>query len=455
MSYDFFPPTVPRYRSILNVSKFIKNPFPVLDEAVDAFGKTYSFFMGGAQKAVLTVDAEIIKQVLQKHHRIYEKSEIVTDILAKYVGKGLLTNIGDQWLRQRRLIQPGFHRKRIESLESLMRIEIDACMEIWKIKSAQQEIFDVFVEMNKLTFAIVARTLFSTSLEASGLHQLSELISTIQDFIVKEVRQPYKRWWYALTGQTKHHVGLAHSARELIRQNITLRKNATEQPDDLLGMLLEARYEDTGQPMDEEQLIDECLILFVAGHETSANAMAWMIYLLGKHPAEWKKLREASKSVSSSFDSGFAGASPASTSLASTNVMRNVVLETLRLHPPAWVVDRVSLADDDINDWHFPKGTIWIIYIRGMHRQPEYWPLPDDFIPERWDRPDVQKDAFMPFGAGPRLCIGEHFAMMEMQVILESIVKCFDFELKTAVVKDKPLVTLRPDRPIMIQLGDR
>ena len=112
----------------------------------------------------------------------------------------------------------------------------------------------------------------------------------------------------------------------------------------------------------------------------------------------------------------------------------------------------MSLEADDINEWHFPKGTTWIIYIRGLHRQPEYWPLPDDFIPERWDRPDVNRDAFLRFGSGPRLCIGEHFAMMEMQVILESIVKHFDFELKTTIVKDKPLVTLRPDRAIMIQL---
>lgn len=456
MPVPHFPPTVPRYQSLLNVSKFIKNPFPVLDEAVLEFGKTYSFFMGGAQKAVLTVDEDVIKQVLQKHHRIYEKSDIVTDILAKYIGKGLLTNTGDQWLRQRRLIQPGFHRKRIEALESLMRIEIDATMQQWKEKAGKKESFDAYVEMNKLTFAIVARTLFSTSLEESGLSQLSGLISTLQGFIVKEVRQPYKRWWYKLSGQTRHHIKLAMSARELIRQNIILRKNQTEQPDDLLAMLLEARYEDTDQPMDEEQLIDECLILFVAGHETSANAMAWMIYLLGKHPAEWRKLREAAGNKLHYKNIVMAGANPAGTKHGNfESLLRNIVMETLRLYPPAWVVDRVSLEDDDINEWHFPKGTTWIIYLRGMHRQPEYWPLPDEFIPERWDRPDVNRDAFLPFGSGPRLCIGEHFAMMEMQVILGEIVSRFDFKLETEIVKEKPLVTLRPDRPVMIRVASR
>ena len=199
--------------------------------------------------------------------------------------------------------------------------------------------------------------------------------------------------------------------------------------------MLEARYEDNGQPMDEEQLIDECLILFVAGHETSANAMAWMIYLLGKHPAEWRKLKDA----------GDVGKTP--------HLLRNVMMETLRLYPPAWVVDRVSLEDDDINEWHFPKGTTWIIYIRGLHRHPEYWPLPDQFIPERWDRPDVNRDAFLPFGSGPRLCIGEHFAMMEMQVILVEIVRRFEIKLETPAVFEKPLVTLRPDRPVMISVG--
>ncbi len=436
MSQSRFPPLTNRFKSFLNVRKFIRDPFPLLDQAIGRFGKTYSFYMGGVQKAVLTVDPEAIRQLLQKHHRLYEKSSIVTDILARYIGKGLLTATGDQWLRQRRLIQPGFHRKRIESLESLMRLEIDACMRRWDETAKAGQSLDAYQEMNKLTFSIVARTLFSSSLEESGLHRLSNLISTIQEFIIREVRQPFKRWWYRLSGQTSHHVRLALSARELIRDNIRMRQQATAQPDDLLTMLLETRYEDTGLPMEEEQLIDECLILFVAGHETSANALSWMIYLLGKHRPEWIRLREADQ--------------------AERPVrIRNVILETLRLYPPAWVIDRVSLAEDQILQYHLPKGTTWIVYIRGMHRQADHFHDPDAFIPDRWDEPDIYREAFLPFGSGPRLCIGEHFAMMEMQLILEAIVDRWDFVLLTGDIKEKALVTLRPDKAVQIRLAAR
>src|SRR5687767_4639621 len=195
-----FPPVTSRYKSLINANQFIRNPFPILDDAVKKLGTTYTFYMGGMQKAILTVDPVATRHVLQKHHKAYEKSEIVTDILAKYVGNGLLTSTGEHWLRQRRLIQPGFNRKRIESLQSLMQAEIDACMFRWKTYSDEKKVFDAYEEMNQLTCYIDARTLFSTSLEESGLNELCRLISILQAYIIKEVRQPYKRWRFNISG---------------------------------------------------------------------------------------------------------------------------------------------------------------------------------------------------------------------------------------------------------------
>src|SRR5687768_6437568 len=241
-----FPPVASRYKSLINANQFIRNPFPILDDAVKKLGTTYTFYMGGMQKAILTVDPVATRHVLQKHHKAYEKSEIVTDILARYVGHGLLTSTGEHWLRQRRLIQPGFNRKRIESLQSLMQTEIDTCMRRWKTYAEQNKVFDAYEEMNQLTFRIVARTLFSTSIEETGLTELSQLISVLQAYIIKEVRQPYKRWWFKISGITKKHIRLAEGARELIRSFIIERKSALEKPNDLLSMLLETRYEDSG-----------------------------------------------------------------------------------------------------------------------------------------------------------------------------------------------------------------
>lgn len=428
-----FPPLASRLKSLIHAGQFIKNPFPILDAALARFGSTYTFYMGGMQKAVITIDPKAVRHILQKQHRVYEKSVIVTDLLGKYTGKGLLTSTGDYWLRQRRLIQPGFHKRRIDSLQSLMTVEVDACMDRWAPMAASGTPFDAYEEMNHLTFRIVARTLFSTSLEEHGLVQLSQQISTLQSFIIREVRQPYKRWWFKISGKIKEHLLLAKEAREIIRDVIRARKNSGEAPDDLLTMLLESRYEDSGMGMEEEQLIDECLILFVAGHETSANALSWMIYLLGKHEEEFNRLQAADSALQA-------------------KMIQNVVQEGLRLYPPAWVSDRISLQDDHVEGFFLPKDTMWILYIRGMHRHPYYWKEPDLFIPDRWNDPDLNKEAYMPFGSGPRMCIGEHFAIMEMQLILTEIIRHWDIKLISKEINEKPLVTLRPLEPVMITI---
>jgi cytochrome P450 len=433
MSNYKLPPIASRIKFLLRARQFIHNPIPIIDSTLKLLGTTYTFYMGGVEKGVLTIDPVAVKHVLQKNHRGYEKSAIVTDLLAKYTGRGLLTSTGDYWLRQRRLIQPGFHKRRIEALQSLMKSEVDTCMERWADFATSTTMFDAYAEMNHLTFRIVARTLFTTSLEENGLLQLSDLISTLQSFIVKEVRQPYKRWWFNLSGSIKHHMDLAAGARDIIRQVIIERRKYNEHPDDLLSMLLDSKYEDTGLGMDDEQLIDECLILFVAGHETSANALSWMIYLLGKHPEHAQQIRAADP-------------------VAREIMVRNVIQESIRLYPPAWVVDRISLADDHVLDYHLPKGTVWIIYIRGMHRHPDYWDQPDQFIPDRWNDQHLNKEAYMPFGAGPRLCIGEHFAQMEMELILGEIIHLWDIRLVNKVITEKPLVTLRPLEPVLISL---
>ncbi len=436
MSSYNFPPAASRFKSLYYARQLIKYPFPILNKALSSLGTTYTFYMGGVQKCILTSNPVAVRHLLQKNHKAYEKAPIVTDLLAKYIGKGLLTSSGDYWLRQRRLIQPGFHKRRIESLQSLMKMEVDACMDRWSTKASSDTPFDAYEEMNHLTFSIVARTLFSIHLEDHGLVQLSHLISVLQSFIVKEVRQPYLRWWFQLSGQIHGHLKLSDEARKIIRNVIWKRKKSTEKPDDLLTMLLESKYEDTGLGMEDDQLIDECLILFVAGHETASNSLCWMIYLLGKHPNYLLRLQAADEE-------------------SQHTLIRNAVQETLRLYPPGWVLVRISREDDKVLDYSIPKGTVWIMYIRAMQRHPEYWKDGDQFIPDRWNEPDINKDAYMPFGAGPRLCIGEHFAMMEMHLIISNIIRLWDFQLHTMEIKEKPLITLRPLGEVLISIKPR
>ena len=195
-----YPPTASRLGSLINAGRFIKNPIPILETAVEKLGQTYTFFMGGMEKAILTTDPVAARHVLQKHHKAYEKSAIVTDILARYVGHGLLTSTGDHWLRQRRLIQPGFQRKRIDALSVLMQKEVDACMEQWTVYHASQKKFDAYVEMNQLTFRIVAKALFSTSIEAPcALNAVSGMLWHFMQALLSATGSPAMRPWGQLS----------------------------------------------------------------------------------------------------------------------------------------------------------------------------------------------------------------------------------------------------------------
>ncbi|RZK28698.1 MAG: cytochrome P450, partial [Hymenobacter sp.] len=231
----------------------------------------------------------------------YHKSDLTHGLL-RYLGKGLLTNEGADWLRQRRLIQPGFHRQRLAGLTRLMRAaadewvaELDGQTAADKAKNGIE--LDAHTAMTRVAFRIVARSVFGNSLSDAELMQLSDWLTAIQLFYVTTIRQPYLLPLQHLRGRYRHHDDLAQRLRELVRAAIA-RHRATQAaapanaapPDDLLQMLLDARYEDTGEPMTEHQLIDELNILLVAGHETSANALAWGFYLLACHPEAQEKL---------------------------------------------------------------------------------------------------------------------------------------------------------------------
>ncbi len=443
------PPIVPRGPTFLKATQFIKNPIPILDEHIEKYGDSYTFFMGGLKKSIVTSDPAFIQYVLQKGHRKYEKSEIQTDILSQYIGHGLLTAKGEYWLRQRRLIQPGFHRERINELSELMIEETIDYFDKLSAKSGQ--VVDLYAEMNTLTFRLVARTLFSSSIDEHGLEELSSLISTVQSFIIREVRQPYLKWWFQWSGLIRKHIKLAHESFEIIGTLIDDRKASGEKHGDLLDMLMSSRYEDTDDGMTRQQLIEECLILFVAGHETSANALGWMAYALAKHPEVLKKTRTEVQNI--------IGEGPIQTGhISQLDYCKQVIEETLRMYPPAWVTDRVSKEADEFDGFSFPANTIIIVYLYGLHHNPKYWNDPNLFQPERFseaNRKEFPSQAYKPFGGGPRLCIGNHFALMEMQVIVAELVRRFEWELIDEEIEMAPMITLRPDGGVKVKLNVR
>lgn len=444
-------PRVPRLRSFRNSWALAANPIPVISDYLDQYGDTIGLHLGGVRPTLLTRDPGLIQHILQRNHRNYPKSEMSHGV-ARYLGHGLLTSEGSYWLQQRRLIQPGFHRQRLAGLTQLMVGVIDECLAPVEAQArAQGGAVEVPVHelMTTTAFRIIARSVFSTSMTEAELQHLARLLTDIQAFYVRTLRQPYLRPWLGVSGQYRHHDGLAAEMRRLIMGYIQRRKAAIGPgPDDLLQMLLDARYEDTGLPMTDEQVLDEAAILLVAGHETSANALSWLWYLLARHPEEAARVRAEQAAV-------LGAAPPSFAELPRLPYSMQVIQETLRLYPPAWIVDRQAAEDDEYQGLPLPKGTLISAYLYGVHHSPRLWPEPEAFRPARFG-PEQQREqvpyAFIPFGGGPRLCIGNQFALTEMQLVLLRVLRRFEVEwVEQPAVQMRPLITLRPRAEIRLR----
>ena len=216
-------------------------------------------------------------------------------------------------------------------------------------------------------------------------------------------------------------------------------------------MLIDARYEEDGTAMTLDQLLDECLILFVAGHETTANALSWAFYLLAKEPQHLPQIRRESIYWKDEEHPHFHH-------LPSLVYTLQVIEEALRLYPPAWIIDRVALADDEVNGFEIPKDTMVILYTYGTHHSKNLWNDPDKFLPRRFspeNQDKIRPYTYFPFGGGPRLCIGNNFALMEMQLVLSQLYHYFDFELISENINVLPLITLRPQEPLLFRIKAR
>ena len=383
------------------------------------------------KKLSFSQDKEFVEYILKQNHKNYFKSEIQSVTLGKYIGNGLLTNNGKDWLQQRRLIQPGFSKIKITNLVSIMDEEIEKAFQPFD-QEPEVDLYDFF---HTLAFNIVAKTLFSSDIEETEIKELGKIITEVQEVFAKEVRIPLYTQILSLFGIIGKTIKKSEKAKAIIQRVLDKRRNSGEEKNDLLDMLIQSRYEDTGLPMSDKQLVDEMLILFIAGHETTANALSFIFFEISQHPYEAEKLRQE---IENEGENAFS-----TESLMKKSFTMNVIKESMRLHPPAWAIDRQALEDDRFKDYSWEKGTLIILYIAGLHQNPKYWDHPTSFIPERFDDENAKNFAYYPFGAGPRLCIGEHFAMMEMALIVRKFYKKYNFQSYQKVLEKKALVTLR------------
>ncbi len=423
------PPHVPLARVLVNLPRMMANPIKRFNKYLQEYGRDFILSVGGSRRTHFTINAEVIQHVLQKNHKNYHKSAIQTDELARYLGRGLLTNNGQPWLTQRRLIQPGFHRQRLQALVAAMQTVInEACAELDAAAAAGERVILQDVTRN-MVFRVITRAIFTDGFDEEETNQLKTTMDTVQRYVIYPVRMPFLLRFLRWSGIEGKKLALTQEIRVRLQQRIQERRAGPPQ-DDLLQMLLDSRYEDDGSPMPEEQLIDEIMILFAAGHETSANALTWTIWLLLQHPEELAKVREEITAVEAAGPIDFESA-------RQLTYLTQVLEESMRLYPPAWITDRVALEADHVAGYDIQRGTTVGIFFFGLHRNPDYWDTPAAFRPERMTasaKKNRHPFAYLPFGGGPRLCIGNHFAILEMQLILARLLQDYDFVMPEKAV---------------------
>jgi cytochrome P450 len=389
-----------------------------------------------------------IKHALQENHRNYTKS-FDYQILARLLGNGLVTSEGDLWLRQRRLMQPMFHKQKIAAFGAMMVDCAGALLERWDARAKSGEAFDVTPEMMRLTLQIVGRALLTMDL--TGQADVIGRDMTITNERFAEFDLGMFAPWLPTPANLRFNRAV-RELRALVLDIIAKRRAEGRDYGDLLSMLLAVRDEETGEGMSDEQLRDEVLTLILAGHETTATALSWIWYLLSQHPEVEAKLH-------TELDAVLGGRAPAMADLANLTYTGMVVDEAMRVFPPVWAVGRAAIADDEIMGYHIPKGSNLMLSQYYAHRHPQFWENPERFDPERFSperaggRP---RYAFFPFGGGPRMCIGNIFALTEAQLILASVAQRYRLRLvPNHPIEVNPLVTLRPRYGVKVTLERR
>jgi cytochrome P450 len=403
----------------------------------------------GFQDRIFLNHPDYIEQALVIQQAKFHKSELTKRIVEGLLGQGLLISEGDFWRRQRRLAQPAFHRARINEYASAMTEIAQSHIHDWR--DGEQR--DLAREMMALTLEVAVRTLFGTALPDEA-HQVGHSMTFLMRYQLSRQRSPFRipeTWPTPRNKRAQRERDYLDSLVYRIIQERQSQPLNSNHHNDLLSLLMSAMDED-GTQMTPKQLRDETMTLFLAGHETTAQMLAWTWYLLGENRAVEARLQEELHGV-------LGGRSPEPSDFPKLPYLYAVMREVLRLYPPAYITARTSIEPTQIAGYDFPAGSTMLMSQWVMHRDARYYDDPDTFRPERWleglaDR--LPAGAYFPFGDGPRRCIGQGFAMLEAAIVIATLAQNFQFRLVTSrPVVPEPLITLRPRHGIRMILHSR
>lgn len=429
-----------------NLLEMRRDPMGLLMCSTEKYGGIVKLQLG-PQFAFLLTKPDYLKHVYLDHSKNYLKQTKAWKVFQLIFGQGLLTSEGELWRKQRKLMQPSFHRERIAGFVEVMKRTTQSMLEDWS-KFENKKSFDLASEMMALTLEIVGETLLGTKMkhQAKGI---AEALPIILEFTIYRTTRIVSLPLSFPTPKHREFKRALKLLRDVARKVIQDRISSQQENADLLSMLMAARDEVTGEGMSDEELLDEVMTIFLAGHETTANAMTWAFYLLSQHPEVEVQIREELAKV-------LQGRAVQFEDLPKLNYLERVIKEVLRLYPPAWFMGRLAMEDDVIDGYAIPKNSIVFLSPYVTQHQAEYWSEPEKFNPDRFLPENFSKQhrySYIPFGAGPRQCIGNHFAMMEMQVILAMILQKYHLSLAPGhEVAMDPQITLRPKDGMKMQL---
>ena len=414
-----------------NLHQYADNKLGFLEQCAREYGDFVPLRFGHLH-AMLVSDPDAIEQILVTNYRNFIKAPALRRSIVLF-GRGLLTSEGDFWRRQRKLTQPAFHRDRIAAYAQIMVDDAATITAQWE----DGQVCDIYEQMMRLTLKIALKTLFGT--EVGDASKVYDALETAQTDFARWIHYIVLLPDWIPTPQTG---GLRRAIRELdsiVYKIIHDRRESGEDRGDLLSMLLRVQDEDDGSYMTDRQLRDEILTLFLAGHDTTALTLTWTLYLLSQNPDREAKLLDELSFLN--------GRPPTLEDRPHLKYTEQVIIETMRLYPPAWTLGRTALADCTVGGHPVKAGTTLILSQWVMHRDPRHFPDPEAFQPERWDgdfAKTLPKYAYFPFGGGPRICIGSTFAMMELALVLATILPDWKFRHDPdQPIELMPSVTLR------------
>lgn len=416
-----------------SMRELVRNPLSFFTSITQEYGDIVCY-RPAPDTAYLLNHPDYVRHVLVDNNRNYSKDTYSIQVFKKVCGDGLITAEGEVWRAQRRLMQPAFHHSRLERLDGLIVQATQEMLPRWDDCCSQGEPVDIAREMARLTLSVTTRALFGVNL-GERVNQVGEIVNRS-----------------ALLFEKPSHPALQQAAqefRDVVDAIIQERKQDFKDSGDLLSSLILAKDERTGVCMGDEELRNQLFGLLLAGYETTANALTWTWYLLSQNPWAAERMQEE---VRRELD----GKIPAYADLERLPYLRQTLDESLRLYPPAWILGRRAIGDDEIGGYDVPAGTVVAISIYTLHRHPAFWENPTVFDPSRFEPHKAasrHKYAYIPFGGGPRQCIGSGFGLLEAALIMACVAQRYALHLAQGVeVQPQAIFVLRPNRDLKMTL---